>query len=182
MNSQSNLGGWSLGGTSSVGATYGNAQQINGTTTNSSSVTNSTVDTAQVSGSTATTDTTSSNHIDTLGGGTSNQTTNGSSASETNGTMSADAWQVSSAESIGQGYQGQIVANTFGVFYRQMARFIREAFILEYDKCGNGQVVGTVTLQDYTWGIDLALNERCPPVPATNFPKAQCFLPPCNGQ
>jgi hypothetical protein len=179
QNTQSNTGGWSLGGQSSVGQSYGNSQQLNGTTTNTSGVTNSVLDTNQVSGSTATTDTTQASHLDTIGGGTQMQTSNGTSASESHGTQNSDAWTVTSQESIGQNYSGQIVADTFGVFYRQMARYTREAFVLEYDKCGDAEVVGKVTLQDFMWGVDLALNNQCPPMPPTNFPQSQCFMPPC---
>jgi hypothetical protein len=86
---------------------------------------------------------------------------------------------MSSSETIGTGFSGPVVAGTFGVFYRQMARYTRQEFLILYDKCGDGAVVGQATLQDYTWAPDLATSGACPPLPPTNFPPAQCYMPPC---
>ncbi len=96
------------------------------------------------------------------------------------GTSTGNGWSVTSAETIGTGFTGLVIADTYGVFYRQMARYVRESFLIEYDKCGDGIVVGEATLQDYVWAPDLAQAAVCPPVPPTNFPPAQCYMPPCD--
>ena len=74
---------------------------------------------------------------------------------------------------------GPIIANTFGVFYRQRARYTYRAFVLEFNKCGQSEVIGDLTLQDYIWAPDLALSTTCPPLPQSNLPQPQCFVPPC---
>jgi hypothetical protein len=177
-NSTSSTGGWSNGYTGTTGGTT-NTSNSNGTST-SASFSTSSLDQQSVSGSTASTDSTSATHVDTLGGGTSQQTTDGSQAQQGQQNSSADAWTVSSAEAIGQSFSGVVVAGTFGAFYRQRARYEREAFVLVYDKCGDAQVIGELTLEDPTWAVDMAQSPVCPPMPATNFPPAQCLAPPCD--
>lgn len=134
---------------------------------------NTTSDSTTTDHSTATTNTSDVNHSDTTGG--SNSVTQGSNEGQDQN------WSVSSATTIQRGFSGQVIANTYGVFYRQMARYTRRAFVLQYNKCGETDVVGDLVLQDYTWAPDLALGESCSPnLPRTNFPKAECFLPPCD--
>jgi hypothetical protein len=89
-------------------------------------------------------------------------------------------WQVSSSDTIQRGFKGNVIANKFGVFYRQMARYTRRSFVLVYNKCGEADVVGDITQQDYVWAPDLAMGDACPPFPESNFPKPQCFLSPCD--
>jgi hypothetical protein len=178
--SMSTTGGWSAASTGTSGSNSSSANTSSNSTTNGSSVTTSVADSNQASGSTASTDSIGATQVDTVGGGSSTATSNGSSASEGTMNASADGWSVSSAETIGTGFSGLVVAGTYGTFYRQMARYTREAFLLEYDKCGTAQVIGEATLQDYTWAPDLAQAATCPPMPATNFPPPQCYLPPCS--
>jgi hypothetical protein len=127
---------------------------------------------ATTSHSTATTDSTAVTKTDTKGG----------SQSEDKGGAEAnsDHWEVSSSDTIQRGFSASVIAGTYGVFYRQLARYTQKAFVMVYDMCGEGQVVGDVTMQDYVWAPDLALSKTCPPLPQSNFPQAQCFLPPCD--
>jgi hypothetical protein len=143
-------------------------------TTNGTSETNSRSESneATQSHSTATTDETEINHTDSKGGSSTND--------KGGGKDNAQGWTVTSEDTIQRGFGGDVIAHTYGVFYRQMARYTRRAFILEHDKCGESDVVGDVTMQDFVWAPDLALSKECPPLPKTNLPKAQCFLPPCD--
>lgn len=138
----------------------------------SSSNTTSDTDTSEVNHSTATTDSTAVSQTDTKGGSASQQ--------QGEGEAIQDAWTVSSSQTIQRGFSASVIANTQGVFYRQMARYTQRAFVVVYNKCGEGDVIGDVTLQDYVWAPDLALGEQCPPLPASNFPQPQCYLPPCD--
>jgi hypothetical protein len=138
----------------------------------STASTNSNTDTNEVNHSTATTDSTAVQHTDTKGGSQTQQQTDGESL--------ADAWTVSSSQTIQRGFQANVIANTQGVFYRQLARYTQRAFVVVYNQCGEGDVIGEVTLQDYIWAPDLALGEQCPPLPRSNFPEPQCYLPPCD--
>ena len=92
------------------------------------------------------------------------------------------AWDVSSSQSIARGFDGHVIANTFGVFYRQTIRLTRRAAMVAYNQCGVAEVVGDVDFTDWAWSPDLALGDSCPPLPASNLPPAACYVPPCTGQ
>ncbi len=92
------------------------------------------------------------------------------------------AWNVSSSQVISQGFGGQVIAGTFGVFYRQTLRLTRRAALVAYNQCGYATVVGEVDFTDWTWSPDLAIGNSCPPLPQSNLPSAQCYTPPCAGQ
>lgn len=134
--------------------------------------------------STSESDSLSTDHSESTTDSTSVSTSTGKSggvsSSTGTGESLSDSWNVSSSESISSNFSGQILANTYGVFYRQLARYTQRAFVLEYDKCGERQVVGDLEMQDYVWAPDLALSDSCPPLPQSNFPPAQCFVPPCD--
>ena len=92
------------------------------------------------------------------------------------------SWQVSSTQSISKTFGGTVIAGTFGVFYRQTIRMMRRAAVVTYNQCGSASVVANVDFADWTWAPDLALGDRCPPLPQSNLPPAQCTLDPCGGQ
>ena len=92
------------------------------------------------------------------------------------------SWQVSSTQSISKAFGGTVIAGTFGVFYRQTIRMMRRAAVVTYNQCGSASVVANVDFADWTWAPDLALGDRCPPLPQSNLPPAQCTLDPCGGQ
>lgn len=92
------------------------------------------------------------------------------------------SWQVSSTQSIGTSFSAQVIPASFGVFYRQTARMLRRAAVVAYNQCGYAQVVGDVDFSDWQWSPDLALDDQCPPLPQSNLPPAECFVPPCAGQ
>jgi hypothetical protein len=153
---------WDRGRTESSSSTDGWSMGQSSTTTNSNTVDHST----------ATTDSSSVTTTNTKGGSESTQ--------ETEGEALQDAWTVTSQQTIDRGFKANVIANTYGVFYRQMARYTQRAFVVVYNKCGEGDVIGDLTLQDYVWAPDLALGEKCPPLPQSNFPQPQCQLPPCD--
>jgi hypothetical protein len=169
---------WEVGG--KAGANYSHANSsteggsvsVTGTSGWSQGSTSTTSESETVDRSTATTDSTAVTTTDTKGGSTGEQTGTGEAL--------GDQWSVSSSQTIQRGFSASVVANTYGVFYRQMARYTRRAFVVVYDKCGDGEVVGDLTMQDYVWAPDLALGEQCPPFPKSNFPEPQCYLPPCD--
>jgi hypothetical protein len=171
-------GGISFGPFGSAGGNMSShndqANTNNKESTNGSSQTSSSeqVESSYANHSTATTDANDVTKTDTKGGSTQQGTGGGDSDSNN--------WTVSSADTIQRGFSGRVIANTYGVLYRQLARYTAKAFVLVYDVCGAGQVVGDVTMQDYIWAPDLALSDACPPLPKTNFPDAQCSLPPCD--
>jgi hypothetical protein len=108
--------------------------------------------------------------------------TNESSAQRGGETGGGFEWQVSSNQSISHEFGGDVIAGTYGVFYRQALRLLRRAAIVTYNQCGAASVVADLDFQDWTWSPDLALGSACPPLPASNLPKAQCVVPPCGDQ
>jgi hypothetical protein len=186
---ESQSSSWGLGDTASLGNNNSQSQTMGGSksssvtdttsTTTASATTVSKVGTDSLNGSTASTEANSGSHTDTMGGADSHSTSEGTTNSEAEGNQKSNVWSVSSTDVLGQGFTGQVVAGTYGIFYRQMARYEITDYLVEYDKCGNGRVAGVETLDDYTWGVDLAQGAACPPFPKTAFPAAQCYLQPC---
>jgi hypothetical protein len=111
-------------------------------------------------------------------------TTDTRSTTESEGGSEGEAfdWQVSSSEQLARGFSGDVIAGTYGVFYRQSVRLVRHAALVTYNLCGAAEVVGEVDFQDWTWSTDLALGNACPPLPASNLPEASCVLEPCQGE
>ena len=166
------IGGAEVGGNLEWSNT--NAKTNSSSSTNGWSQSNTTTnsETNETNHSTATTDSTSVSKSDTKGGSTS--------INEGEGKANNDGWVVSSSDTIQRGFGGSVIANTYGVFYRQMARYTFRSFVLAYNMCGEGDIIGEVAQQDYIWAPDLALSNACPPLPQSNLPKPQCYLPPCD--
>ncbi|MBI3178329.1 MAG: hypothetical protein HYZ27_01630, partial [Deltaproteobacteria bacterium] len=114
----------------------------------------------------------------------SSTTTETESVSEEHGTSVGGefAWSVSSARAIGQDFGGSVIANRYGVFYRQTLRLVRRAAIVTYNQCGASNVVADLDFMDWTWSPDLAVGNECPPLPKSNLPEARCLVGPCQGE
>jgi len=114
----------------------------------------------------------------------SETTTDAESVSDSTGGGSGSGytWQVSSTDTIARGFGGSVIANTYGVFYRQTLRLIRRAAVVTYNQCGAASVIGDVDFMDWTWSPDLTLGESCPPLPQSNLPRAECYVDPCDVQ
>jgi hypothetical protein len=114
----------------------------------------------------------------------SSTTTETESASQTQGGSSGGgfSWEASSTETISRTFGGQVIARTYGVFYRQTLRLLRRTAVVAYNQCGSANVIAELDFSDWTWAPDLALGEGCPPFPQSNLPAAQCLIPPCSGK
>jgi len=137
---------------------------------------------AQVGGATSRTQSASSNRSQGVNAATT--TTETESASNSFGASSGGSfsWQASSTETISKTFGGQVIAKTYGVFYRQTIRLMRRAAVVTYNQCGSANVVAELDFSDWTWAPDLALGESCPPFPESNLPSAQCLISPCSGK
>ena len=102
-----------------------------------------------------------------------------SSVRAAEGESGSESWTVSSADSQGLEFSAFLLPNHFGAFYRQTTRLVRTGSVVAYDLCGVPIPVGDLTLDDYTWAPELAMDTECPPFPAPTFPEAQCLQPPC---
>jgi hypothetical protein len=91
-----------------------------------------------------------------------------------------DFWTVTSSTSTAVAFSGDILAGQFAVFYRQTTRLAYPGSVVAYDLCGTPTVVGESMFFDYTWAVELAQGEACPPFPRSSLPAAQCFVSPCS--
>ncbi|MFC1641419.1 hypothetical protein ACFL5O_01835 [Myxococcota bacterium] len=87
---------------------------------------------------------------------------------------------VSTTDTTAFDISGTIPAHATGVWYRQTTRLVRKGVVVAYDLCGNADVVGDVTLDDWTWAPNLAIGEGCPP--PSDLPEPECFIEPCDGE
>lgn len=92
-----------------------------------------------------------------------------------------DSDTVSSSDILSNSYSGLVLAGMYGVLYRQTIRIVGIGAIVMYDQCGNGEVVGTVTNEDYKFAPDLGVGPNCPPLPPSNLEPYQCFDLHCSG-
>ncbi len=111
-------------------------------------------------------------------------TTDTESATETAGGSTGEtfAWSVSSTDTVSRDFGGEVIAGTFGVFYRQTLRLLRRGALVAYNQCGSAEVVGDIDFTDWTWSPDLALGQSCPPLPESNLPAYECLVSPCSGE
>ncbi len=91
--------------------------------------------------------------------------------------MSVNA-SVSSSDSHGLSINRHVLANQYGVVYRQTQRLLRRGDIVEYSECGEKNVIGEAQLTDWSWAPDIAIthNGVCPPLPPSNLPPAKCYI------
>ena len=92
----------------------------------------------------------------------------------------SDFWTISSSTSTITSFQGRILPGDYGVFYRQTTRLAVPGAIVNYNLCGVPEVVAEAFFYDYTWSVDLATGDACPPFPESRLPPAQCNMSPCN--
>lgn len=93
----------------------------------------------------------------------------------------SDFWTVESSNSTIVGFQGTILPGQFGVFYRQTTRMSVPGAVVAYNRCGVPEVVAEGDFFDFTWSVDLASANQCPPLPKSNLPEPECFIAPCSG-
>ncbi len=84
---------------------------------------------------------------------------------------------VSTTDTKGLNTKGTIPAGSYGIWYRQATRLMRKGTVVAYDLCGNGDPVGIVVLDDWTWAPDLAIGLTCST--PSNLPEAACIVSPC---
>jgi hypothetical protein len=112
----------------------------------------------------------------------SETTTDSESITEANENLEGGAidMEITSSEMLGRGFSGEVIAETFGVWYRQTMRLTRRGVIVAYNQCGIAEVVGEVDFTDWQWSVDLALGEQCVPLPKSRLPEAACYIEPCD--
>ena len=99
------------------------------------------------------------------------------SVAEELGWVEADVLAQSSSELISEGLAGRVWANQQGMWFRQLTRIVHRGKAVALDLCGNGAAVGDVEASEWSWAVDLAIGDTCPP--PTNFPPAACRSAAC---
>jgi hypothetical protein len=71
----------------------------------------------------------------------------------------------SSDTSTSANYQKFILPNYFGACWRQPVELAHEIDIIYHNSCGQSAVVGQAVITDWTWQVELAMGQTCPPEP-----------------
>ena len=94
----------------------------------------------------------------------------------------SSTWRTSESIAETQSLRGRIPRTKVGIFYRQTTRFVRRAEVRTYDLCGLATHAGELQFNEWEWAPELAIGDDCSTEPpASELPRAQCFIPPCGG-
>ncbi len=171
--SQSNTStrGYSTGGSSQNGKTFGSVQNES----RSHSLSGSYV----LSSSTSNTVTESSGLSSGRVWNMSEDVSSGRVVTEGNSESLAETISTSNTSSTTFSYKGYIPRGRFGIFYRQTSRFVKLSEVITYDLNGYPQHAGYITMNSWAWAPELAIGESCDQLPEPNLPQAICHIPPC---
>jgi hypothetical protein len=127
---------------------------------------------------------TSNGTSDSVDYGHAETTTESASDSVAETTAQGESHDSSLTQSISQlrGFSGTLIANRYGVFYRQTQRVLRHASVVAFNGCGEALKVADLDMNDWVWAADLAQGSTCTPLPASTLPPAQCIVGPCDSQ
>ncbi|QQR91176.1 MAG: hypothetical protein IPJ88_05435 [Myxococcales bacterium] len=96
---------------------------------------------------------------------------------------------VSSTKQTNESYGGEIISYTYGVFFLQPVRMVRNVSLVMYNSCGEVEdVVGDFLVDEWKWNLSLALGEQCfddttfELMEAEGLDEPACLIPPCNYQ
>ncbi len=132
----------------------------------------------QIGGSTTETEANTSSKVYTLGG--SGGISEGLSVGEQE--TWAETWVTTETSETLTALSGKVPMGRYGVLYRQTSRFVREAQVFSYDLCGQRQVMGNLTFNEWEWAPALAVGSECggSVMPQSEQPAAECVIPPCD--
>jgi len=169
--SSTNSRGYSTGGSSQTGKSFGTVQNES----RSHSLSGSYV----LSSSTSNTITESSGLSSGRVWNMSENLTSGKVVTEGNSESLQETMSSSSTSSTIFSYNGYIPRGRFGIFYRQTSRFVKLSEIITYDLNGYPSHAGFITMNSWAWAPELAIGNTCEDLPQHNLPDAYCHIPPC---
>lgn len=169
--SNSSSRGYSTGGTSQNGKTYGSVQNdvrshsLSGSYVLSNSTSSSISDSSSISSGRVwnMSESISSGKVLTIG--------NSESISQT--------YVSSNTSTTTFSYSGYIPRGRFGMFHRQTSRYIKLSEIITYDLNGFPKHSGYIIMNNWSWAPDLKIGNTCEEVLNSNLPESYCFIPPC---
>ena len=163
--------GYSTGGVSQTGRTYGSVQNnvrshsLTGTYILSSSTSNTITESSGLS----------SNRIWNM----SESSTSGKVVSEANSESLAKTIVDSSTSSTTFSYTAYLPRGRYGIFFRQTSRYVKLSEIIKYDLDGFPSHGGFITMNSWSWAPELSVKDSCEAAMQNNMPEAQCIIQPC---
>lgn len=163
--------GYSTGGVSQTGRTYGSVQNnvrshsLTGTYILSSSTSNTITESSGLS----------SNRIWNM----SESSTSGKVVSEANSESLAKTIVDSSTSSTTFSYSAYLPRGRYGIFFRQTSRYVKLSEIIKYNLDGFPSHGGFITMNSWSWAPEFSVKDSCEAAMQNNMPEAQCIIQPC---
>ncbi len=85
----------------------------------------------------------------------------------------------SSSSSTTFSYSGYIPRGRFGVFFRQTSRYVKLSEIISYNTNGFPSHAGFIMMSSWAWAPELTIGENCDEAVVSNLPNAECIISPC---
>lgn len=76
-------------------------------------------------------------------------------------------------------YNGYIPRGRYGVFFRQTSRYIKLSEIITYNLDGYPHHAGFVMMNSWAWAPELSISNSCKESMISNLPLPECLIPPC---
>jgi len=163
--------GYSTGGSSQNGRSYGSVQNDS----RSHSLSGSYVLSSSTSNSISESSSLSSGRVWNM----SESISSGKVVTEGNSESIAQTIVNSSSSSTTFSYAGYIPRGRFGVFFRQTSRYVKLSEIITYDLNGFSQHAGFVMMNSWAWAPELSVKNSCEEAMTSSLPLPECLIPPC---
>lgn len=163
--------GYSTGGSSQSGRTYGSVQNdsrshtLSGAYVLSSSTSNSISESSSLSSSRV--------------WNMSESISSGKVVTEGNGESISQTIVDSSTSSTTFSYSGYIPRGRFGIFFRQTSRYVKLSEIITYNLDGFINHAGFIMMNTWAWAPELSVSNTCEEAMISSLPIAECLIPPC---
>ena len=163
--------GYSTGGSSQNGRTYGSVQNdsrshtLSGAYVLSSSTSNSISESSSLSSSRV--------------WNMSESVSSGKVVTEGNGESIAQTIVDSSTSSTTFSYNGYIPRGRFGIFFRQTSRYVKLSEIVTYNLDGYPSHAGFIMMNTWAWAPELSVSNTCEDAMTSSLPTSECLIPPC---
>mgnify|MGYP001495827510 CR=1 FL=1 len=163
--------GYTTGGSSQEGRTFGSVQNdsrshsLSGAYILSSSTSNSISESTSLS----------SGRVWNM----SESLSSGKVITEGNSESIAQTIVTSNSSSTTFSYSGYIPRGRFGVFFRQTSRYVKLSEIISYSLNGFPQHAGFIIMNSWAWAPELSISNSCENAMNSNLPKAECLIQPC---
>tara|TARA_B100001094_G_scaffold333255_1_gene409935 strand:- start:9098 stop:10699 length:1602 start_codon:yes stop_codon:yes gene_type:complete len=103
----------------------------------------------------------------------------GKVVTEGNGESISQTIVNSSSSSTTFSYSGYIPRGRFGIFFRQTSRYVKLSEIITYDINGFAQHAGFIMMNTWAWAPELSVSNTCEDAMTSSLPIAECLIPPC---